>query len=303
MAAVGGVGHVLIPVPGHRGSGVVVAGAEVPVGRGVEVCCDRRIDQQLAGDAGRPRSRASSAVTAARLPPALSPATTMRAGSAPSSSACPADPVRDRIDIVDGGRPRRFRRQPVVDRHHDRADAIGHRATQVVVGVQVAEHEAAAMGEHDDRQRTGRCSGPIDSDAMSPAGPGTVRSITLPTGSGFCRSCARSRITARSCGAVIVSTRGKPRLSAGSSAAISGSRFTRIAARGPGSGAGLLQDWLHADLVAVVVVAPDAQRRRPHRSGQPVVEGHPVQRAADRDGGDRRVDVADRRSDTTESGD
>src|SRR5258707_749377 len=68
---------------------------------------------------------------------------------------------------------------------------------------------------------------------MSPAGEGTVRSATAPTVAGRGGGTARSRITARSCGPVIVSTRGKYRLSAGSSSAICASRLTRIATRGP----------------------------------------------------------------------
>ena len=65
----------------------------------------------------------------------------------------------------------------------------------------------------------------------------------------------------------------------------------------------LLQDRLHADRAAVVVVAPNAQGGGAHRPGQPVIEGHPVQWATHRDGGDRVTRVADRRCDTTESGD
>ena len=46
-----------------------------------------------------------------------------------------------------------FGRQPVVDGHHDRAGAHGMLAAGAVVGVEVADDEAAAMEKHHD----GRC--------------------------------------------------------------------------------------------------------------------------------------------------
>ena len=71
----------------HRAVGELAVG--VAVHRGVE----RRVDEQLRAHA---RSRAWRAATAARLPPALSPPTTTRAGSVPSCAAPSAGRPGDR---------------------------------------------------------------------------------------------------------------------------------------------------------------------------------------------------------------
>ena len=52
-----------------------------------------------------PRSRAISAVTAARLPPALSPPTTMRLGVAAERIGIAGRPLRHRVDVLGGGGP------------------------------------------------------------------------------------------------------------------------------------------------------------------------------------------------------
>ena len=106
--------------------------------------------------AGPPLSRASCAITAARLPPAESPATAIRFGSPPSSAACsPTQRKAAQLSLMPAG-IRMLRGQPVVDGHHDGLGADGVRAGDGVVGVQVAEAAPAAVIEDDDGQRVGR---------------------------------------------------------------------------------------------------------------------------------------------------
>ena len=58
--------EVLPPVPLHRGAVLKYPVARRAVALGVERRVDHRVDQQLRGGLGPPRSRHSSAVTAAR---------------------------------------------------------------------------------------------------------------------------------------------------------------------------------------------------------------------------------------------
>src|SRR6266566_5063621 len=96
--------------------------------------------------AGPPASRAMSATTAARLPPALSPATATRRLSIPSSPAC-ATTQR----VAAGRRELVLRRQPVVD--GDDGDArLGRDLPALdVVRVEIADHPAAAVVVHEHR--------------------------------------------------------------------------------------------------------------------------------------------------------
>ena len=85
--------------------------------------------------AGTPSSRASWDTTAARLPPALSPPTATRLGSAPSSAACSRAQRIGGVGVVDGGGRLVLGRQPVVDGQHVHAgvaaDHLGTAASWV----------------------------------------------------------------------------------------------------------------------------------------------------------------------------
>ena len=185
---------------------------------------------------GAPRSRAINAATAARLPPALSPPTTIRLASPPSARRCAAAHWADRENVLGGRRPRVFRGQPVARPKPQRpgirfADA----AAQSVVTVQVAEHETAAVGIHQDRQRTRRsppdgrsaprcCRRPVAIDA----------SLTSPTSSGLWAGTKRDRIVARACAPVIVCTGGKSGVQRFDHCPRSGGRDSRTACPGRG---------------------------------------------------------------------
>ena len=250
------------------------------------------------------------AVTAARLPPALSPATRQAARVGAKRAGLLRRPVRDGVDILGCCRPWRFGCQPIVDRNHDRADTVRHRAAQFVVGIQIAEHEPAAMREDDDGHGT-RCAKyrPVDphGDVARRGGHGPVCNAHGPARDAAAAPHARGSRHA------VAARSWSQRAGSKSSAPVAPWRTARRGSRvlqGPDrcrmQWSGLLQDRLHANGVAVVEVAPNVQRRRPHRSGQSVVEGHPVQRAAHRDRGNGfggLTDLADRRSDTPESGD
>ena len=59
--------------------------------------------------------------------------------------------------IVDRHRKRKLGREAIVDRDHGAARLHGQIATQHIMGVEVADHPAAAMKIDQHRQRAGRC--------------------------------------------------------------------------------------------------------------------------------------------------
>ncbi len=101
---------------------------------------------------GPPASRASCATTAARSPPALSPTTATRVGSPSSSVAWATDHSQGGERVVDRGRELVLGREPVVDAHDDDPGPVGQHPALVVVGVEVADHEAAAVEEDGDAE-------------------------------------------------------------------------------------------------------------------------------------------------------
>ena len=64
------------------------------------------------------------------------------------------DPARRRLAIVGRGRPCGLRRQPIVDRHHRQVQLARHFRGEAGVGVDIADHEPAAVIE--DHHRAGR---------------------------------------------------------------------------------------------------------------------------------------------------
>ncbi len=61
-------------------------------------------------------------------------------------------PARRGQTIVCRGGKLVFRRQAVIDRQHGAIGALAQIAAQAVVGVEVAQHEAAAVEKHEERQ-------------------------------------------------------------------------------------------------------------------------------------------------------
>ena len=104
------------------------------------------------------------------LPPALSPATAMRAGSAPSSAACAAAQRVACKAILDPGREFVLGREAVIDRDDDASRAGAQIAAHAVMRVEAAQHKAAAVKEHQQRKRA-RAVRRIDAEAQRPARP------------------------------------------------------------------------------------------------------------------------------------
>ena len=129
------------------------------------------IDQHLAAIAGPLPSRAAIATTAARLPPALSPPTISREASMPSCLALSGDPFGRGDGVVDGGGEFVLGRQPIVDRDDDQLAFIGELAAHHVMGIEIADHPAAAVKEHQARRKPVGC--PRRSSACRRA-PGSI---------------------------------------------------------------------------------------------------------------------------------
>jgi hypothetical protein len=63
------------------------------------------------------------------------------------------DPAEGRIGILDGGRELMLRGQPVVYGYNEDVRAVRERAAEVVVGIQVPNHPAAAVVVDEDGER------------------------------------------------------------------------------------------------------------------------------------------------------
>ena len=145
---------------------------------------------------GPPSRVASCATTAARLPPALSPPTAMRAGSAPSAAASRDRPAERGERVVDRGGKAMLGRQAVVDGEHaarrPRRRASGRRRR----GCRGRRRPSRRRGSRrrapraDRRPRARR-----GARASGPAGPGSVRSSIRATGaSGPAKAAALRRM-------------------------------------------------------------------------------------------------------------
>ena len=62
------------------------------------------------------------------------------------------DPFRRRDGVVDGGGKFVLGREPVIDRDHDQLAFVGQLAAHHVVGIEIADHPAAAVKEHQARR-------------------------------------------------------------------------------------------------------------------------------------------------------
>ncbi len=69
-------------------------------------------------------------MTAARLPPALSPATMTGTRRPAISSICAVDPAQGGVGVIDRGREPVLGRQPIVDEHHRAVGALGQATTE-----------------------------------------------------------------------------------------------------------------------------------------------------------------------------
>ena len=67
-------------------------------------------------------------------------------------------PRQGALRVFDGSREGMLGGEPVVDRHHVRADVAAQQPAEPVVGVEVAEHEAAAV-EVDEQGAASRAPG------------------------------------------------------------------------------------------------------------------------------------------------
>ena len=157
LEAVGAV-EVEVPVALHARRGEAVALLEVAVGGRVEAGVADRVDQQPGpppGRAGAGRRRARGCRPRCRRPPPP---------ARPSCSS--ARPVGRGDAVLERGRERVLRREPVADAPHDRARLVGQRAADRVEGVDRADRPAAAVevGHHAAR----RLERPVDAHGDRP---------------------------------------------------------------------------------------------------------------------------------------
>ena len=173
VGAVGGAG-VVVAEPGHVVGGEEVAlGVRDAGGVGLPVVVDEvggRVDEQLRRERGAAGVAqllgddggqvAARAVAADREPGRV----------AAELGDVLGGPAGGGEAVVDGGRERRLGREPVVDRQHDDVGLAADPAALVVVGVEVADDEAAAVEEHQRRERARRPRGGRARAAERPAG-------------------------------------------------------------------------------------------------------------------------------------
>ena len=146
---------------------------------------------------GPPRSLDSSVITAAMLPPTLSPATARRSSVQAMFLPTPGDPLRRHIALLKGCRVSDLRAEPV-RREHDRCPGSDREfAHQPVMRLRTAEHPPGPVDVHDDGERTaGACWWPQDAKSHLRAwaiGNGKILDVdrqllTMP-------ACASSRAT------------------------------------------------------------------------------------------------------------
>ena len=158
---------------------------------------------------GPPASRACWLTTAARLPPALHPATTSWPGMPPSSAAWAAIHCSAANASSAAAGKRASGRVAVVDRHDDHVRAHAQVAAERIVGLVAAEHPAAAVEVDDDRVRAGRrragTGGSRGRRRRRAATPSTISPTSGPGG----RAALASVMNARASSAVIDSSGGR----------------------------------------------------------------------------------------------
>ena len=115
------------------------------------------------------------------------------AGDRPEIAGVFVGPPKRRIGVVDRGGCRVLRRQPVIDRQHVHVGVAAGQPAQRIVGVQVADHPAAAVVEDQQRRRLGGRRAVVPSWDLDRAGPGIDRSLT-PT---WTCGPANARVTSR----------------------------------------------------------------------------------------------------------
>ena len=64
------------------------------------------------------------------------------------------DPCRRGDGVIDGGGKFVLGRQPIIDGDHDELTFVGQLAAHHVMGIEIADHPAAAMKEHQARRET-----------------------------------------------------------------------------------------------------------------------------------------------------
>ena len=118
-----GAGNVEAPGPGHRRPGEHIAARAFPIGRRVQVAIGDRIDEQLPGKRGPPRSRASNATTVARLPPHCR--RHHQPLGLPRNSEAAGRPFRRGVGVIQAVGKGVLGGEPVIDRHdHDARRAV-----------------------------------------------------------------------------------------------------------------------------------------------------------------------------------
>src|SRR6185437_4255413 len=97
-----------------------------------------------------------------------------------------ADPSERCERVVDGRGIFVLRRETIVDGDNAKSAFVRHDAAQAVMGLDVADHEPAAVIVDQRRHRIAPGGDRrVDADGNGPPGPGTVRFSVLPTGTSF----------------------------------------------------------------------------------------------------------------------
>ncbi|MNE27717.1 hypothetical protein D3C80_1211360 [compost metagenome] len=144
--------QVLRAEPLHHRPAEEVAVGEGGVGGAGTAQVGDRVEQALVGDARAALLRGLAAGGDGQVGPGAVAGHGQASGVDLQFGAAPGQIVQGVEGVQRGGRVARFGRAAVVHRHHRRTAEQGQAAAQLVMAVEVAEDEAAAVEEHHERQ-------------------------------------------------------------------------------------------------------------------------------------------------------
>ncbi len=157
VRAVGRIGQVVAPVPGHRAAVEQQRVVVLADGRGVRGVVGVRVDQQLVQDRGAAALASQQGEGGGQVAARAVPADRQPGRVGAEFGGVLGDPLGGGGRVVHGGREGVLGGEPVARRDGDAADGVGQAAADRVAGVERAEGPAATEQVEQDGQRGCGC--------------------------------------------------------------------------------------------------------------------------------------------------